>query len=213
MSERNRKPEFYANATLSFRQWSLSLETGEPSLDAVVRYSFHLPRYRWNPRSPNRARCLRLEHLKFQPGSLYELHGEVPAPGCLCGFYAYGCRYGSDSETKVHTVGGVVAGWGNLELHEKGFRCSAAKILALFAPSLGRRYADYGGLARRKRDALEELCAGNSIPLLAHDALTGEQDLRRYAAERDLALLEDQLRMESPWPPPEENEEEDEWVV
>ncbi len=214
MSERTREPEFYANATLGFRQWSLSLEaTGEPSLEATVRRGFHLPRYRWSPQGSNRASCLRLGHLKFQPASLYGLHGEIPAPKCSCGFYAYGRRHGSNSETTVHTVGGVIAAWENLELHEKGFRCSAAKILALFEPDPEARYADYHGLARRKRAALEEICSAHSIPLLAHDALIDKEELRRYAAERDLALLEDQLRAESPWPALEATEGEDEWVA
>ena len=31
-------------------------------------------------------------------------------------------------------LGGIVAGWGKLELHERGFKCGVAKILAVFAP-------------------------------------------------------------------------------
>lgn len=211
MSERTREPEFYANATLGFRQWSLSLEaTGEPSLKATVRRGFHLPCYRWNPQGPNHAECPRL---KLGPGSFHVWHGVTPGPKCSCGFYAYGRRHGSGSETTVHTVGGVIAAWENLELHEKGFRCSAAKILAFFEPDPEARYADYHGLARRKRAALEEICSAHSIPLLAHDALIDEEELRRYAAERDLALLEDQLRAESPWPALKATEGEDEWVA
>lgn len=206
------EPEFYANATLGFRQWSLSLDAnGETSLGATVRRSLHPPPYRWNPQGPNRAGCLRL---KLQPDSFHVWHGEIPAKGCTCGFYAYGRRYGSGSETTVNTVGGIIAAWGNLELHELGFKCQIAKILALFAPDLDRRYADYDGPARRKWEALVQLCVENSIPLLAPDALIDEQELRRYAAERDLALLEDQLCLaKSPWPTLEASGGEDEWVA
>lgn len=212
MSERQIEPEFYANATLGFRQWSLSLDAnGGTSLGATVRRSLHPPPYRWNPQGPNRAGCLRL---KLRPDSFHVWHGEIPAKGCTCGFYAYGRRYGSGSETTVHTVGGIIAAWGNLELHELGFKCSTAKILALFAQDLDRRYADYDGLARRKRAALLELCADNSIPLLEHDALIDEEELRRYAAERDLALLEDQLRRaKSPRPALEDIEGGEEWIA
>jgi hypothetical protein len=35
-------------------------------------------------------------------------------------------------------LGGIVAGWGKLELHERGFKCGVAKILAVFAPHLRR---------------------------------------------------------------------------
>ena len=35
-------------------------------------------------------------------------------------------------------LGGIVAGWGKLELHERGFKCGVAKILAVFSPHLRR---------------------------------------------------------------------------
>lgn len=157
----------------------------------MVRHSLHQPRYRWSLQSSNHASCSRLKHLKFQPSSLYEIHGEIPAKGCSCGFYAYGRRDDSNSETAVYVVGGVVAGWGNLELHEWGFKCGVAKILALFEPDPGNRHADYDGVAENQATALTELCADNAIPLLEPDALRDYEDLRHYA--RDLVLLEDQL--------------------
>lgn len=130
--------EFYANATLGFRQWYFSPRTEgnePPSLEGLVKYGFGRPRYLWNLKSSNYAECLRL---KFNPDSFSEEHGEVPKAGCSCGFYAHGRRDSSNSETTVHIVGGVVAGWGNLELHERGFKCGVAKILAVFAPHLRR---------------------------------------------------------------------------
>lgn len=186
------EPQFYANATLGFRQWHFSpgVVDTPTSLESVVRFGFHEPRYRWDLGGPNHARCLRL---RFQPSSFYESHGQIPEKGCSCGFHAYGSKNISNSETAIYVVGGVVAGWGNLELHERGFRCSVAKILALFEPDTRKRRADYAGVAEIQSEALAQLCAENGIPLLEPDALVDEEDLRRYAAERDLALLEDQL--------------------
>ncbi len=188
------EPEFYANATLGFRQWNLSLEaTGELKLKAMVQRSLHSLCYGWNLKGPNHAKCMSLKHPKGQQGSLDELHGEVPGTGCSCGFYAYGRRDGSGSETSVRVVAGVVAGWGNVELHELGFKCSVAKILALFEPDLRKSHVDDYGVARKKWAALERICADNAIPLLPPDALKEDEEVRRYAWERDLRLLDDQL--------------------
>jgi hypothetical protein len=187
------EPEFYANATLGFRQWCLRWKAGgnePPSLESLVKHGFHRPHcYRWNLEGPNFAACMRLE---VHPDSS-EAPGEVPGMRCSCGFYGYGRRNSSNSETTVHVVGGVVAGWGNLELHEGGFKCGKAKVLALFAPDPRKRYADYDGVAGKKWAALLELCSDNAIPLLEPDSLKDDEDIRHYACERDLALLEDQL--------------------
>ena len=85
-----------------------------------------------------------------------------------------------------------MAGWGTLELHEGGFRCSVAKVLALFAPAPHQRRADHAGVAPRKWATLEEMCADAAVPLLPPDALRQDEEVRRYAYERDLVLLEDQ---------------------
>ena len=86
-----------------------------------------------------------------------------------------------------------MAGWGTLELHEGGFRCSVAKVLARFAPDPRESRADHAGVAPRKWAALEKMCADAAVPLLPPDALRQDEALRRYAHERDLALLEEQL--------------------
>jgi len=191
------EPEFYANATLGFRKWHLSLRGEENELlllEGFYKYNFHEPLHRWDLMNPNHAECLRLKFGSY-PSSAE--HGEVPEPECGCGFYAYGRRDDSNSETTAQMVGGVVAGWGNLELHERGFKCSVAKILALFAPA-PRRTSPFGGpyherLAARKCPAMRRMCADNDIPLLAPDALRDDDEVRHYARERDLVLLEDQL--------------------
>jgi hypothetical protein len=186
------EPEFYADATLGFRQWHLSLDATEETafLEGLLKYGFHRPLYRWDPRGVNRAECL---HTKFAPHSVPKGHGEVPGIGCSCGFYAHARRQGSNSDTTVHMAGGVVAGWGNLELHERGFKCAVAKILAVFAPNLRQRRADHAGVAQEKWAALEEMCADAAVPLLPPEALWRDEEVRRYAYERDLVLLEDQL--------------------
>ncbi len=186
------EPDFYACATLGFRQWHLSLDdAGETAfLEGLLKYNFHHPHHRWDLEGPNRAECL---HIEFSPRSVPEGHGEVPGIGCSCGFYAHARRQGSNSDTTVSRAGGVVAGWGTLELHEGGFRYSVAKVLALFAPDPHQRRADHAGVAPRKWAALEAMCADAAVPLLPPDALRQEKEVRRYAYERDLVLLEDQL--------------------
>lgn len=211
--------EFYANATLGFRRWYFSVtDGGEPSplrgcanplLQGLLKYGFESPRYRWHVDEPNYAECARIAHA---PDFLRKSHGEVPGIECSCGFYAYGRRVGSNSETTIHVVGGAIAGWGTMELHEQGFKCGAANILALFEPNpekqhaadyraawkdqdaLSRLCSDSNRTAWKTREALRRVCAENDIPLLEPDALRDDDEVRRYARERDLALLEDQLK-------------------
>jgi hypothetical protein len=73
------------------------------------------------------------------------------------------------------------------------FKCGVAKILALFKPDAGKRYADFDGLASKKWAALETMCASNAIPMPPPDALRGDEEVKRYAHERELVLLKDQL--------------------
>jgi hypothetical protein len=68
-----------------------------------------------------------------------------------------------------------------------------AKILAVFAPNLRQRRADHAGVAQDKWAALEEMCADAAVPLLPPEALWRDEEVRSYAYERDLVLLEDQL--------------------
>lgn len=139
----------------------------------------------------NHAECLRL---RLRPHSSFsKKHGEAPNTGCSCDFYAHGRRDASNSENTVHMVGGIVAGWGKLELHERGFKCGVAKILAVFAPDPRRTRPHFGELAVRNSAALESMCAGTDIPLLPPDTLSDDAEVRRYARERDLVLLEEQL--------------------
>ncbi len=185
--------EFYANATLGFRQWYFNLKSGEdepPFLEGLHKHDFYQPRYRWDLEGPNHAECL---CLKFHPDSFSKEHGEVPNTGCSCGFYAHGRRDASNSESTVHIVGGVVAGWGKLELHERGFKCSAAKILAVFVADPRRMRPHYGDLARENWAAPEGMCINTDIPMLPPDALRDAAEVKRYARERDLVLLEEQL--------------------
>ena len=186
------EPDFYACATLGFRQWHLGLDaTGEIAfLEGLLKYGFYHPHHRWDLEGVNRAECL---HARFAPRSVPEGHDEVPGIGCSCGFYAHARRRGSNSNTTVLRAGGVVAGWGTLEIHEGGFKCSVAKVLALFAPDPRERRADHASVAPQKWTALEAMCADAAVPLLPPNALRQDEEVRRYAYERDLVLLEDQL--------------------
>ncbi|MGH3144481.1 MAG: hypothetical protein ACRDTR_01640 [Rubrobacter sp.] len=200
------EPEFYANATLGFRQWRLrtNAEGDEPPrLEALTRFGWTRfgmrnpqHRYLWDLSGPNRAECGRIE---FKLGSSSSVaHGEAPEARCSCGFYAHGRRDASNSETMVHVVGGVVAGWGNVELYEGGFRCGVAKVLALFAPDPAKWRSDYDGVAHKTWAALGRVCAEHGVPLLEPETLREDEEVRRYAYERDLALLEDQLNASVP---------------
>lgn len=195
------EPDFYANATLGFRQWYFSVaDGGEPSplrgyanplLHGLLKYGFNSPRYRWHVDEPNYAECARLAHA---PDSLRKSHGEVPGIECSCGFYAYGRRVGSNSSTTIHFVGGAIAGWGTMKLHERGFKCGAAKILALFEPHPEKELADSDRTGWKTREALRGVCAENAISLLEPDALRDDDGVRHYAREHGLALLEDQIK-------------------
>jgi hypothetical protein len=66
-------------------------------------------------------------------------------------------------------------------------------VLALFAPDPREKDADRAGVAPKKWAALEAMCADAAVPLLPPDALRQDEEVRRYAFERDLALLEEQL--------------------
>src|SRR4028119_1688620 len=79
-------------------------------------------------------------------------------------------------------------GVGNPRDPRGGFRCSVAKVLALFAPDPREKRADRAGAAPKKWAALEAMCADAAVPLLPPDALRQDGEVRRYAFERDLAL-------------------------
>ena len=70
-----------------------------------------------------------------------------------------------------------------------------AKVLALFAPDPSTWHPDHDGVAQKNWAALARMCAENAVPLLPPDALREDAEVRRYARERDLVLLEDQLNI------------------
>jgi hypothetical protein len=67
-----------------------------------------------------------------------------------------------------------------------------ATVLAIFAPDPRERRAVHTGTAPKEWAALEAICAA-ALPLLPPDALRQDEEVCRYACERDLMLLEDQL--------------------
>ena len=68
-----------------------------------------------------------------------------------------------------------------------------ATVLAIFAPDPRERRAVHTGTAPKEWAALEAMCAAAALPLLPPDALRQDEEVCRYACERDLMLLEDQL--------------------
>ena len=200
MSEGN----FYAAATLGFRGWKLVLKTGqlcsigafydkggglrmwEPSLVETEWGGYFV----WNPNEVVEAACPLSNH-------------DAPHTDCECGIPALAYRPNLAPEgivfpdlegppTDVTLVTGAIAGWGGNENHAgpggpDGFRCKRAKILALF------RLPEHDQVDERAVMALEDFCEGHDVPLLENAALRGKKEVRRYARERDLLLLEDLL--------------------
>ena len=85
------EPEFYANATLGFRQWRLRWKAEEyepPLLEALIRFGWtrsgqrNQHRCLWDLAGPNRAECVRVES---RLGSSSVAHGEVPKTGARVG--------------------------------------------------------------------------------------------------------------------------------
>ena len=68
-----------------------------------------------------------------------------PSPGhlfnCQCGFYAYydgSNDYYKGDYAEIRRMTGVVEGWGEVLVGTRGFRCTRARIVALYSSEIGR---------------------------------------------------------------------------
>jgi hypothetical protein len=194
--------DFYAAATLGFRSWKLVLETSELcSVGAFYDKDGHLRMWR-----PFLSKTQWGRYFVWEPDKVVEatcpfLNHDAPQADCECGIPALAYRPNAAPEgivfpdlegppTDITLVTGIIAGWGGNENHAgpdgpDGFRCKRAKILAFFRPP------DHDRVDERAVTSLEAFCEGHDVPLLENAALRSEPEVRRYARERELLLLED----------------------
>lgn len=96
---------------VGFREWSLVGDTLRP---------FGRFNYRWRP-GVNRASC----------GRPWQHHAHSPSADCACGLHAYHAAASlPDVQLPCRVVGAVTA-WGQLQVHENGFRAEYAEPVAL----------------------------------------------------------------------------------
>lgn len=141
----------YAQALIGYREWGFvpCIETasgfratpdtlfsltrqaigtdGSPLVQSRGRYQ------EWPLDAPHEARC--------GVSGLIATRGGCPS--CTCGFYAWSelwwpiCRPGQTlygTEPFSWVVPDIIAGWGKVSIHQHGFRCQYAKVVALLDP-------------------------------------------------------------------------------
>ncbi|HET7478364.1 MAG TPA: hypothetical protein VFJ72_02485 [Rubrobacteraceae bacterium] len=141
----------YAQALIGYREWAFvpRIETtsgfraapdtlfsltrqangtgGSPLAQRRERY------HEWPLDGPHEARC----------GVSGLLPSRGNCPSCTCGFYAWSeelwpiCRPGQTlygTEPFSWAVPGIIAGWGKVSIHQRGFRCQYARVVALLDP-------------------------------------------------------------------------------
>lgn len=96
--------------------------------------------------------------------------------GCVCGFYAWNeAEKLGTAGRKGHPNGscflvhGVIAGWGRVVLHERGFRCRNAKVVAVLDP--GEISFPEAGDPGRVHGAYEDLVKRSGVPTLSRKEL------------------------------------------
>jgi hypothetical protein len=94
-----------------------------------ARYDIRLSGVRDNwQRGENVARCLSAGYPSF--GDAQFASHSVPVESCGCGFWAYWAL--GDKLVGSPAIAGIIKGYGEVIEGERGFRCSHAKIIALF---------------------------------------------------------------------------------
>lgn len=117
---------------------------------------------------------------------------QAPSSGCSCGLYAfYGAQHlleGGCLVTFPQGVKGVVSAWGDIELHERGFRAQYMRLEALLHDET---YLDgYEGLwwaclsGDRYKEHIAALASRYGVPLI------GEWQIEDFAEEEELVILE-----------------------
>jgi hypothetical protein len=120
---------------IGFREWML---VGDEILSPLARKP-------WGA-EPMRAECLPDCRRALGLWRTASAHQEpAPAPGCVCGIYAFFTPQRARGRERLALVRGAVVLWGRIELHQRGMRAEFARIVALALPS-SRRHA--AGVAR-----------------------------------------------------------------
>jgi hypothetical protein len=167
----------FSECVIGYREW---LVDAAGQLRAIT-----MTRQIWNP-GVNTARCRPNDHVSsfyFQSLTAPEAH-PAPADGCHCGLYGWNdireptsrCDdLGADGRLWAF---GAIAAWGDLQVHESGFRASHACIVAL---------AHNDATTPRVRAVLDRIGAEYRVPVVHGDALQAE-------AERHGTPLPDDVR-------------------
>lgn len=103
---------------------------------------------------------------------------------CSCGFYAY-----YDTVKPIFQVGGVIEGYGETAVGTKGFRCSKAKILALWFPDL--TYGD--NEIEEQEEEEEETFTFSAVPTTTNTTTTVTVAYGGWGNELDSVLDQDRL--------------------
>lgn len=191
--EAARTPD-YAGAVIGYREWLLMPRSPDPAaLYSITRQAI-MP-------EAGSGRPAARRHQRWPLGETHEAGCGNPSSrggpdgacggleGCACGFYVWNAagRLGAAgrkgyAEQTSYLVPGVIAGWGRVSLHEKGFRCRYAKVVALLDP--GEVSFAQGNDPEGDREAYAELVERSGLPTLSW------RELREPDLARRLGLLD-----------------------
>lgn len=140
---------------LGFRTWRVARERGGLEL-----HSSGLGKYKWRP-DYNEAICQTSSlGTWFETTPWWQTVHDAPDHGCTCGLYAY------HEAPLVETYGlaGAVLGWGQMEVHHRGWRAQYAKPVLFGMPPEIRDYPE-------AYELLRELAFRFDAKLVPEDAL------------------------------------------
>ena len=174
-------PPTFVEPVVGFRAWKLTPDG--KLLPRAVSAMARLHAEPWQP-GVNDARCMYV-------GFTREPH-PVPGEGCDCGLYAHHDAAELRRYHRGDDVLGAIVGWGDLQVHDNGFRAQHAQVVALVAPTSGalvepaRLAAERYGVPLVPGAALAECAAASGSPLPAD--VTPTRSRRRRPLRR---LLQD----------------------
>lgn len=147
----------FVNPVIGFRSWKL--DAGRVCLSGRIA---NVP---WEFKKPTQAKCC--EGFFKKPRREVGVH-DSPHLYCTCGLYGYfGPERLDNFVITERSIFGAMVAWGNVVVHERGFRAATARPLALAygqptKPSLSDK--DWENLARK-------IAENYSIPIIPLDDL------------------------------------------
>ncbi|MDQ3630230.1 MAG: hypothetical protein M3417_02920 [Actinomycetota bacterium] len=130
----------YSKPVVGYRVWRVDADgrLWPRAVGALAR----LRAQPWRP-GDNLAECL-LVHVGKAPH-------DAPRNDCDCGFYGWHEVVSIPRRLPDDLVAGAISGWGDLEVHEDGFRAERARVLALGMPEKPGGIAPAGARAATVR--------------------------------------------------------------